>query len=174
MSVCPVRVCRSLPDPTSQILTVLSQLPEARLLPSGLNDTDSTPSACPARVIRSFPAATSHSLIVWSPPPEARVLPSGLNAMVATAFFPFPGSAARSVPVSGSQSLIVPSNSPLADARVLPSGLYATEFTQSVCPFKTALKLGWSSGGGELLSLRQPRPVTAKRRIPMASRRGAL
>ena len=38
MPVCPLRVARSLPVATSHSLIVLSLLPEASVLPSGLND----------------------------------------------------------------------------------------------------------------------------------------
>ena len=45
-------------------LMVLSSLPETKVLPSGLNATELTPSECPVRVAISRRVATSHSLIV--------------------------------------------------------------------------------------------------------------
>src|SRR5205807_311124 len=62
---------------TSHSLMVLSSLPEAKVLPSGLKATDQT-TACPLRVIRCLPVATSHSATVSSVLAEARTLPSGL------------------------------------------------------------------------------------------------
>src|SRR4051812_41959743 len=64
---------------TSQSLIVLSPLPEARVLPSGLNTTDLTESVCPLRVASSLPS-TSSNLMLLLLVPKARVLPSGLNA----------------------------------------------------------------------------------------------
>ena len=66
MSVCPLRVACSLPVATSHSLIVLSLLPEASVLPSGLNATDETRPPCPLRVIQgrswanSDADATSH------------------------------------------------------------------------------------------------------------------
>jgi hypothetical protein len=60
---------------------VLSVLPEARILPSGLNATEVTEPAAPVRGWpMGLPVAASHSLIVPSALPEARSFPSGLNA----------------------------------------------------------------------------------------------
>src|SRR5438445_6596995 len=59
---------------------VLSQLPLASILPSGLKATESTTSECPARVRNSLPLATSQNLMVLSQLPLASILPSGLNA----------------------------------------------------------------------------------------------
>ena len=68
-----------LPEATSHSMIVLSRLPVARVLPSGLNATDATPCACPVSVAVILPLATSHSLTVLSRLAEASVLPSGLN-----------------------------------------------------------------------------------------------
>ena len=105
-SVCPLRVACSLPVATSHSLIVWSLLPEASVLPSGLNATDHTPPVCPLRVACSLPVATSHSLIVWSPLPEASVLPSGLYATEYTQLV-CPLRVACSLPVATSHSLIV-------------------------------------------------------------------
>src|SRR5713226_263409 len=65
----------------AQIRKLLSSLPEARRLPSGLNATDQTPRAWPRRTVGSASGVpSSHSRMVVSPLPEARHLPSGLNA----------------------------------------------------------------------------------------------
>src|SRR4051812_47175423 len=61
-------------------LIVLSMLPEASVLPSGLYATETTGSECPVSVASSLPVCTSHSLIVLSKLPEASVVQSGLNA----------------------------------------------------------------------------------------------
>jgi len=65
---------------TFHSLIVPSSLPDASVLPSGLNATEWTLPVCPLWVTRSLPVATFHSLIVLSPLPDASVLPSGLNA----------------------------------------------------------------------------------------------
>src|SRR6185503_2594436 len=58
-SVCPVRVRRSSPVSTSQILTVLSLPPLASSLPLGENTLTHTSSSCPWRTARLVPVATS-------------------------------------------------------------------------------------------------------------------
>jgi hypothetical protein len=68
-----------LPLATSHSLTVLPSLPEARVLPSGLNATDMTREVCSSRVAVFLPLATSHSRTI-SAPEDASVLLSGLNA----------------------------------------------------------------------------------------------
>src|SRR5262249_48872316 len=62
----------------SHSLTVLSSLPEARVLPSGLKATDQAQLFCPPRVAEFLAMATSHSLIV--PAALAMVLPSAVIA----------------------------------------------------------------------------------------------
>jgi hypothetical protein len=70
----------SLPVEISQILMVLSSLPEAIVLPSLLNATLLTDEECPVSVRISLPVEISQILIVLSSLPEAIVLPSLLNA----------------------------------------------------------------------------------------------
>ena len=66
---------------TSHSRTVPSPLPLARVLPSGLNATESTGPVWPVSGPPiGRPVATSHSRTVPSALPLARVLPSGLNA----------------------------------------------------------------------------------------------
>src|SRR5262245_59470333 len=101
---------------------------------------------CPLRVARSWPLSASHSLIVRSELPEASVFPFGLKATEET-WAVRPLSVARSWPLAASNNLISPLKcnlgssqrlQALAEARVLPSGLKATEVTQSVCPLSVA------------------------------------
>gem|GEM_PF-6113664 len=63
---------------------VLSALPEAKILPSGLNATLVTEPLCPVRVEITLSVDRFHSLMVLSSLPEAKVLPSGLNATLLT------------------------------------------------------------------------------------------
>ena len=86
---------------TSHSRTVLSPLPLARVLPSGLNATEKT---LPVWPVSGAPTgrwlATSHSRTVLSSLPLARVLPSGLNATESTvSVWPVSGSPDR--PVAG-------------------------------------------------------------------------
>src|SRR5215213_804735 len=69
-----------LPVARSQIRTVRSWLPEATVLPSGLNATASTGPWWLVRVASSLPVLTSQRQTVLSLiPAEASTLPSGLN-----------------------------------------------------------------------------------------------
>jgi hypothetical protein len=61
-------------------LTVLSQLPEAKYLPSGENATEQTCELWPRNVATSFFDYMFQSLTVLSKLPEAKYLPSGENA----------------------------------------------------------------------------------------------
>ncbi len=63
-----------------QSLTVLSELPEAKYLPSGENVTEKTVLSCPCSVVTSFCNSTLQSLTVLSKLPEAKYLPSDENA----------------------------------------------------------------------------------------------
>src|SRR5512142_1743598 len=100
---------------------VLSRLPEARVLPSGLMATLHKAPVCP---VSGRPmgrrVATSHRRMVLSWLPETRVSPLGLNATLFTApvCSVSGGPSGRSV---ASHSRIVLSLLP--EARVLPSGL---------------------------------------------------
>ena len=64
---------------------IVSPDPEARMAPSGENDTEETQPQCPPRVAISVLAARSHSLTVPSRDPETRVVPSGENDTEKTA-----------------------------------------------------------------------------------------
>ncbi len=55
---------------------VLSKLPEARVLPSGLKATEWTEEERPERVASSFLVARCQNLMVLSELAEARILPS--------------------------------------------------------------------------------------------------
>src|SRR5262249_48778657 len=79
------------PSATFQIFTVLSQLPVASRVPSGLNATVNTLSRCPLSASfslyglisrTSVPAFGSQLFTVWSRLPDASSLPSGLHATV--------------------------------------------------------------------------------------------
>jgi hypothetical protein len=75
------RLAHGWPVWTSHSRIVLSALPEARRLPSGLNASLDTSSVCPwSGERRVWPVSTSHSLTVRSALPDAIVLPSGLKA----------------------------------------------------------------------------------------------
>ena len=65
-------------------MTVVSQLAEARVSPSGLKATPDTGPMCPERVRISFPVEVSQSFMVLSALAEARILPSGLKARLST------------------------------------------------------------------------------------------
>src|SRR5947209_6874510 len=73
---------------TSHRMMVLSKLPEANVLPSGLNVTLVTISVWPVRgepiCFGEAGLATSHRMMDWSALPDARVLPSGLKATLYT------------------------------------------------------------------------------------------
>src|SRR4051794_33893303 len=77
--------CR--PDATSHSLIELSELPDARVLPSGVKAREDTPPWCPVRTSRSAPAREmSQSLTVRSPLPDASVRPPSRNATEDTRF----------------------------------------------------------------------------------------
>ncbi len=63
---------------------MLSELPEAKYLPSGENATERMGKLWPCRVITSLCDSMLQSLTVLSPLPEAKYLPSGENAMERT------------------------------------------------------------------------------------------
>src|SRR5262249_50439183 len=70
---------RLMAEVTSQIFTVVSQLPDATHAPSGLNATLSTQSVCPTSPPTWRPVAVSRSHTV-RPLAAARIFPSGLMA----------------------------------------------------------------------------------------------
>jgi hypothetical protein len=76
----PRSVATSFFDYTFQSLTVLSELPEAKYLPSGENVTKLTYKLCPRSVVTSFCDSTLQSLTVLSELPEAKYFPSDENA----------------------------------------------------------------------------------------------
>src|SRR5262249_11305445 len=123
----PVRVRSSLPEVTSQHLTVLSRLPDTSVLPAGEIASAETLSVCPLRVWSSFPEATSHILIVWSRLPVASTLLSGEKATQLTARR-CPVRVRSSLPVAASQSRTF---SQPPEANVLPSGVIARQRTSS-------------------------------------------
>ena len=103
---------------TSHTLTIPSQAPEARIVPSGENATETTSSACPLKVaIFSF-VATSHSFTSPPPSPEARIVPSGENATETTSSA-CPSSAVIIVCVSTSHNTTYSAE---LKARIVPSG----------------------------------------------------
>jgi hypothetical protein len=63
-----------------QNFTVLSELPDAKYLPSGENAIELTHELWPCSVVTSFCDSTLQSLTVLSQLPEAKYLPSGENA----------------------------------------------------------------------------------------------
>ena len=110
----------------------MSSLPLARVLPSGLNATELTPSVWPVSGCADLTVAghipQPHRLVAL---PLARVLPSGLNATDVDGIG-VAGERRRRPDgwLATSHSRTVLSSLPLA--RVLPSGLNATELTESV------------------------------------------
>ena len=68
-----------MPVSTSHNLTVLSRLPEARVLPSFYKATELIASVCIVKILISFPDWKFHILIVVSELPEARSLILNIN-----------------------------------------------------------------------------------------------
>ena len=116
---------------------VLSSLPEASTLPSGLNAISSTQLVCP--VSGDAPSgrcvATSHKRIVLSMLLEASTLPSGLNATrFSQSVCPVKGSPSRSRFATFHRMVLYP----LPEASTLPSGLNVTLLcTLPVCPVQS-------------------------------------
>ena len=98
--------------------TVPAFVPEARVPPSGENDTDLTPSIC-QKVAKLVRVVTSHSSTVPSHDPEASVLPSGENTTDSTKLA-CPQRVAIFARVATSHSSTFPYAVP--EARVVPSG----------------------------------------------------
>ena len=71
--------------PRSHSFTVLSQLAEATILPSGEMAKRQMWLWCPVSTARSFPVATSHTRTLPSAEPDTNVFPSGVIARVDTA-----------------------------------------------------------------------------------------
>ena len=125
LPICSFKVWRHSPVFTSQILTVLSSLPLAKVLPSGLKATEVTQSVCSVKLRRHSPVSTSQSFTVLSSLALAKVLPSGLKAteLIQSSLCPFKG--LRLSPSLTCHKEILPLASP--DAKRVPSGLNATE-----------------------------------------------
>src|SRR5437773_1736738 len=95
----------------SQIFAVLSWLPLARRLPSGLKATLEIPDVCPLSARTSLPVAASQSLMAGFSLAQASCLPSGLNATVERECLS-PSILSVSLPVLVSQSLGSPDQKP--------------------------------------------------------------
>src|SRR2546423_1810017 len=164
LSVCPTSVWRPrrLPvSPTSQSLTVPSQLALASRLPLGAKASPRTQLLCPQSVCtqRAGPVLRiSHSRIVPAKSPLASRRPSGLQASERTG--PGCGTSSRAVPSFTSQSRTVASYPPLASR--LPPGAKARQMVALVCqPDQSAARLSTSH------SLRAPS------QLPVASVRSS-
>ena len=72
------------PVDASHSRTVMSQLPLASRVPSGLHETDMTSPPCPLRVDKHDPEVMSHVLMVLSLEPLTTML--GLSGLKATQF----------------------------------------------------------------------------------------
>jgi hypothetical protein len=115
---------RYLPAFTFHKIIVVSPLPDAIFLPSGVKATEYTLPVWPFKVAVCVRVFTFQSLIVLSSPPtEANVLPSGLNARESTDSS-CPLNVAVSMPDFTSHNLTV--SSWLPEASVFPSGQKAT------------------------------------------------
>src|SRR5262249_2649480 len=88
---------------TFQSRTVLSQLPVARVLPSGEKASDAIELACAFTVASVRPPEVSQSLTVPPASPDGRVRPSGANGTEKIDTW-CPCRTATSAPVSASQS----------------------------------------------------------------------
>ena len=64
----------------SHKITVLSALPDARILPSGLNATLVATLVCSFNFFLIYPVTEFHNITDLSAPAEATILSSGLNA----------------------------------------------------------------------------------------------
>ena len=156
-------------------LPLLPLAPTARVVPSGLNATESA--VLPLPVVLASRAADGRLHSVSVPPllPAARVVPSGLNATDPTRV---PVSAVRSwliwrgwAGLLMSHSVTVPPSLALAPAaRVVPSGLNATEYPKLPLP----MVRGWLiwrrwAGSLRLHSVTVPTmPVSPPPRVPTA------
>ena len=113
-----------MPVATSQRRTVLSEDPEARVLPSGLKATLHTRSVCPSKARRERAGGDvpeAHRLVSG---PGGEGLAVGAEGDAPTPNSYVPRRRGGSVPVATSQRRTVLSSDP--EARVLPSGLKAT------------------------------------------------
>ena len=116
---------------TSQSLTVASFDPpaDARVPPSGENDTERIHPVCPSKLPTRVRVPTSHSLTVRQDP-EARRAPSEENDTAATSFV-CPSRTVIWPWIAASHSLMVPSLEP--EAKIIPSRENAMDEEDS-CP----------------------------------------
>ena len=112
---------------------MLSSLPLASVIPSGLKATLLTGAVCPVRIAHCSPVAAFQRRIVLSALPLASVRPSGLKATLQTTDV-CPASVLNCCLVVISHKRTVLSRLPLASVR--PSGLNATLKTQFVCSLR--------------------------------------
>ena len=142
--VWPVRVALSLPAAKSQ--RVIPSPQANSVWPSGVDATADTSSA-PRwfSAARSCRLTTSTNLMVPLSSLDARVLPSLANATErAKRASPSCRNVASSLPVATFQSFTV--WSPLAEAKVLPSGVNARHQAGSRCPWRDVLSFGSCAG----------------------------
>src|SRR5262249_48294060 len=135
----PLKVAVLSPVFGSHSLIVLSELPEARIFPSGLKASAHTwPLSLPPFNVRRFlPPATCQSVTSLSWLPTAKIFPSRLKARDTIESVCGVLKVAVFLPLSTSHRLMVLSL--LTDANVLPSLLSFTFPTWSVCPSRVAL-----------------------------------
>ena len=107
------------------------QDPDAKVVPSGENDTEKTVAVCPSSMMIAFavPVPTSHSRTVLSDAPVASVVPSGENDTEKTVAV-CPSSVAIASPVAVFHSRTVPSSDPVASSN--PSGENDTEIAPKI------------------------------------------
>ena len=115
-------------------MMVLSLLPEASLLPSGLKATLPHSVDPPEAAPEAFRVVTSQSMMVLSSLAEARILPSGLKATLFTCDLNVRSRLTQWLPGGHIPEDDVLSRFP--EARVLPSGLKATLYTCSLARSK--------------------------------------
>ena len=147
-----------------QLDRLVIRLPEASVLPSGLNATDMTASVCPLRVARSLPVATSHSLIGLVAARRGQRLAvraerHGLDRMAVC-----PLRVARSLPVATSHSLTVLSQLARGQrlaVRAERHGLTDHSST-SVCPLRVARSLPVATSHSLIVCRRSPRPASCR------------
>ena len=113
---------------------VSSALPEANILPSGLNIIHFKKFECPSRINICFPVSKLHKTIVFYPLSDAKIFPSCLNAIRLPTLFDLFLKILIYLPVKVSQIIILLSSPP--DTNIFPSGLNYMLTTYPLCPFK--------------------------------------
>src|SRR5262249_10113352 len=124
----PFRVARALPVATSQRTTVLSVLPVATSLPSGLTATHLTSFCCDTIVPRSLRPSTSQRLTL-SCKPEINVLPLAVNPSDDTPSFSSVSSATALRRATSHKKTLLGSAFEPAAASILPPGANASAVT---------------------------------------------